>query len=430
LIKRLAIAVLGLLALGVAGFAALAWRSGYAPIEPRSAAGFAPGLIADGEKLSGAGDCAICHTAKDGKPFAGGLALETTFGVIYSLNITPDVKTGIGAWSEEAFARAMREGVARDGSHLFPAFPYNHFTKATDGDIAALYAFLMTREPVSAPPRDNALLFPLNIRALQEGWKLLFFRAGRFSPDINRSPDWNRGAYLAEGLGHCGACHTPRNFLGAEKADRAYTGAMIDGELAPALTEANYAPVPWGEDELFAYLRNGTSRFHGRAGGPMAAVVHEGLEKLPDADIRALAVYFADIGKTGSHAQEIAVASQRATDANRLDLQHRNEPGANLYVAACASCHYNSPGATNPLRPSLAAASLVNAPDPTDLIRVMLGGRHAQMPAFGKGLDDADVALIASYLRKSRTGSAPWPHLDQDVARIRAEDGAAAARVP
>jgi mono/diheme cytochrome c family protein len=387
-------------------------------------------LIAEGEELSGAGDCAICHTVKDGKPLAGGLALATAFGVIYSTNITPDVKTGIGSWSEEAFARAMHEGVVRDGSHLFPAFPYNHFTEATDSDIAALYAFLMTRTPGSAPPRENALPFPLNIRALQEGWKLLFFRAGQLSPDVNRSRDWNRGAYLAEGLGHCGACHTPRNFLGAEKANRAYAGAMIDGTLAPALTDANYAPVPWSEDELFAYLRTGTSRYHGRAGGPMAAVVHEGLAKLPDADIHALAVYLVDVGKTASRAQEIAAASQRANDADRLDLEHRNESGANLYVAACASCHYNSPGAPNPLRPALGAASLVNAPEPTDLIRAMLDGRHAQMPAFGQGLDDADIALIAGYLRKSRTSSAPWPHLDQDVARIRAADGVAAAPIP
>jgi mono/diheme cytochrome c family protein len=169
LIKRIAFAVTIVLAVGLAGFAALAWRSAYSPIEPPNASAFAPNLVADGEKLSGAGDCAICHTVKDGKPFAGGLELETTFGVIYSPNITPDVKTGIGSWSEEAFARAVREGVARDGSHLFPAFPYNHFTNATDSDIAALYAFLMTRAPVNAPPIENKLPFPLNIRALQEG---------------------------------------------------------------------------------------------------------------------------------------------------------------------------------------------------------------------------------------------------------------------
>jgi mono/diheme cytochrome c family protein len=188
----------------------------------------------------------------------------------------------------------------------------------------------MTRAPVSAPPHENTLTFPLSIRALQEGWKLLFFRAGSLPHDVNRTPDWNRGAYLAEGLGHCGACHTPRDALGAETTNRSYAGAMIDGQLAPPLTSANYAPVPWSEGELFAYLRTGTSRFHGRAGGPMAAVVHEGLAKLPDVDVRALAVYFADIGKTASHAQEIAIASQRATDADRLDLEHRDEPGATL----------------------------------------------------------------------------------------------------
>ena len=430
MVKRIAIGLLLLVAVGLAGFFALAWRPAKARIEPPNASAFAPSLVAEGEKLAGAGDCAVCHTVKGGQPFAGGLAIPTTFGIVYSSDITPDAETGIGSWSEKAFRRAMHEGVARDGSHLFPVFPYTHFTEATDGDVAALYAFLMTRKPVSAPPRDSTLPFPLNIRALQEGWKLLFFRAGRFSPDDQRQPDWNRGAYLAEGLGHCGACHTPRNALGAEETHQAYAGALVDNQMAPPLTDANYAPVPWSEAELFSYLRTGTSRFHGSARGQMAEVVHEGLSKLPDADIHALAVYFAELGKTASHSQQIAAASLRASDADRLDLLQADEPGARLYNAACASCHYNAPGMPNEHRPELADVTLVNAPDPVELIRTILQGRHAQMPAFARGLDDSDIAEIAAYLRKSRTTSAPWPHLDQDVARIRAADDADASRAP
>ena len=183
LLKRLFIAFVGLVILGPAGFIVLAWRSAIAPVAPPAAASFPPELVARGETLADGGYCATCHTAKGGQRFAGGYAMQTPFGVIYSTNITPDPETGIGTWSEAAFARAMREGVARDGSHLFPVFPYNHFTKLSDDDVRALYAYFMTRATVRAPAQTNGLPFPLNIRALQAGWKLLFFRPGRFQPD-------------------------------------------------------------------------------------------------------------------------------------------------------------------------------------------------------------------------------------------------------
>jgi len=167
----------------------------------------------------------------------------------------------------------MREGVARDGSHLFPAFPYNHFTKLADDDVRALYAYFMTRPPVHAPARTNGLPFPFNVRALQAGWKLLFFTPGRSQPDAAKSAEWNRGADLAQGLSHCGACHTPRNFLGGEKDGDAYAGALVDDWIAPPLTAANPAPAPWTQDERHNYLRNGVSVLHGTSAGPMAAVV-------------------------------------------------------------------------------------------------------------------------------------------------------------
>lgn len=426
--KRIFVGLIAILVIGIGGLAAFAWRPAIARINQPSPSTFAPELVARGEALAGAGYCATCHTAKGGAPYAGGYAMRTGFGTIYSTNITPDPETGIGAWSEEAFRRAMHEGVARDGSHLLPAFPYDHFTKLTNEDVSALYAYLMTREPVRASAHENTVPFPLNIRALQAGWKLLFFRPGRFEAQPEHGPEWNRGAYLAEGISHCGACHTPRNLLGAERSDQAYAGASIDNWLAPPLTKANPSPVPWSQDEFSAYLRNGLSRFHGTAAGPMSPVVHDGLAKLPDADVEALAAYFADVSGAAGRMDEARPAIDRALAANQAGIGQQYDAAARLYTAACASCHYNS-GSPNPLRPDLALNSAVNLSDPTNLIHVILSGVTAKegapdvvMPAFSHGLDDAEVARIAAYLRATRTTSAPWPDLEKTVAAIRAQD--------
>ena len=243
--KRVPAVIAGLVVLGVLGFVTLAWRPAIAPISPPPPGSFAPDLVAKGEALSGGGFCAVCHTAEGGQIYAGGYPMQTPFGIIYSTNITPDPETGIGTWSEAAFTRAMHEGVARDGSHLFPAFPYDHFTKLSDNDVKALYAYFMTRPPFRSPAKGNTIPFPLNIRYLQAGWKLLFFRPGRYEFDAAKSAEWNRGAYLALGLSHCGACHTPRNLVGAEKAGDAYAGAVVDNWIAPALTAENPSPAPW-----------------------------------------------------------------------------------------------------------------------------------------------------------------------------------------
>lgn len=426
LFKRLLIGLAVVLALGLLGFAAIAWKPAIAPIVPPAAAAFAPDMVARGEVLAGAGYCATCHTAKGGAPYAGGYPMVTSFGTIYSTNITPDPETGIGAWSKDAFRRAMHEGVARDGSHLFPAFPYDHFSKLTDGDVEALYAYLMTREPVRASAPANTIPFPLNIRALQAGWKLLFVRLGRFEPDAGRGPEWNRGAYLAEGISHCGACHTPRNLLGAEDHSRDYAGAAIDNWLAPPLTSANPSPVAWSESELAAYLRTGVSRLHGTAAGPMSAVVHDGLARLPDADIQALAVYFADLDDAAAREGQARPAIERALAADAASTGPQDDPAARLYAVACASCHYNGGGTLDPLRPDLALNSAVNLPDPTNLIRVILFGIDAKsgasgivMPGFARGFSDADVEGIAAYLRATRTSYPPWPDLAAKIAAIR-----------
>ena len=204
------------IAVGVVAYAALAWRPSIAPIEPPAPQSFAAEQVARGKMLASAGNCAACHTVAGGPAFAGGYAMPTPFGTIYTTNITPDRETGIGAWSLAAFTRALREGVSRDGKHLFPAFPYNHFALLTDDDIGALYAYLMSLPPVKARTQPNTIPFPLDIRALQAGWKMIYFKPEPFRPDSSKSEEWNRGAYLAEGLAHCGACHTPRYIRGAE----------------------------------------------------------------------------------------------------------------------------------------------------------------------------------------------------------------------
>jgi mono/diheme cytochrome c family protein len=426
LFKRWFLGLVGLVILGLLGFIALAWHQAIAPIAPPAAASFPPELVARGEALAGGGYCATCHTAKGGQRFAGGYAMRTPFGVIYSTNITPDPETGIGTWSEVAFARAMREGIARDGSHLFPAFPYNHFTKLSDDDVRALYAYFMTQPPVRAPARTNGLPFPLNIRALQAGWKLLFFTPGRFQSDAAKSAEWNRGAYLAQGLSHCGACHTPRDFLGAEKDGEAYAGALIDDWIAPPLTDANPAPAPWTQDELHNYLRSGVSVLHGTAAGPMSAVVHGGLSSLPDSDVQAIALYFADIDRARDREAAIDAAVARAMSYAPLGTGPEFDADARLYTAACASCHYNAGKAPLAARPDLALNTALNLPDPTNLVQVMLRGVGASegmpgvvMPGFARAFTDADIARIAAYLRRTRTNLPPWIDLDNKITAVR-----------
>ena len=286
MIRRFAIAILAVPVLGTVGLLLLARRPVIAPIERPIAQRFSAESVAKGEALAAAGHCASCHTRPGGQPFAGGYGVNTPFGVIYGTNITPDPKSGIGNWSIEAFIRAMHEGVARDGSHLFPAFPYYAYTKLSDDDVEALYAYLMTRPAATASVPANTLPFPFKVRALQEGWKILFFKGGRFQANPSKSDEWNRGAYLAEALSDCTACHTPRNSLGAERTGHAYAGAVIDGWIAPALDESNPSPVPWTQEELFTYLRSGVTALHGTTGATMTPVIREGLalSAVPDSD--------------------------------------------------------------------------------------------------------------------------------------------------
>lgn len=421
MVKKVLLAILAVAVIGLAGFLAFAYRPSIAAVTTPQQ--FDPALVARGEVLAAGGYCATCHTAKDGAPYAGGYPIRTAFGTLYSTNITPDVETGIGGWSEEAFRRAMHQGVARDGSHLFPAFPYDHFTGLSDQDVSALYAYLMTRPAVHAPATPNDVPFPLNWRALQAGWKLLFFKEGRYQPDAARDAEWNRGAYLAEALGHCGACHTPRNALGAEQRDKAYAGAVIDGWIAPALTSANPSPVPWSTPELAAYLATAVSTHHGTAVGPMSPVVHDGIAKLSPADQQALVRYTESLGGGDGRAAQAAPALVRAAAAEAAFVR---DPAGRQFAAACAACHYNGGKAPVALRPDIALNSAASLDEPTNLIRVMLFGVASRegapgvvMPGFG-GLSDAELARLAGYIRRTHSGKPAWTDLEDKVAAVRA----------
>lgn len=431
MIRRIAIAILAVAFFGLVGLFLLARRPAIAPIARPTPASFSAESIAHGETVAAAGHCVSCHTRLGGQPFAGGYGVNTPFGIIYGTNITPDPKTGIGSWSLAAFTRAMREGVSRDGSHLFPAFPYYAYTELWDDDVKALYSYLMTRPAVSATVPPNPLPFPLDIRAFQEGWKILFFRSKRYRNDPAKSPEWNRGAYLSEALSDCGGCHTPRNGLGAEKLREAYAGAVIDNWIAPALTEANPSPVPWTQEELFSYLRTGVSRLHGAAtAATMTPVIRDGLALpvVPDADVRALAMYFSDIDHAGARVSGVEAAVRQAVKTSSLGSGQEYDPDANLYAAACLSCHYN--GGTVPVatRPELALNSALTLAEPINFIQPVLrgignadGAPGLVMPAYASSLTDAEVARLAAYLRRTRTTRPPWTDLEKRVSAARRE---------
>jgi nicotinate dehydrogenase subunit B len=409
-------------AIGVAA-AVLPWRS-IAPIARPDASVYAAATIARGAQLAALGDCAVCHTVVNGVLNAGGRAIETPFGTIYSTNITPDPETGIGAWSYPAFERAMREGIHRDGRQLYPAFPYTHFAKTSDADLQALYAYLMAQPAVRADTPKPALAFPFNWRPLLAGWNALFHVAKPFVADATQSAAWNRGAYLVEGLGHCGACHSPRNALGAEKANAYLAGGFAEGWEAPPLTSLSHAPIPWSEDELYAYLRTGESRFHGVAAGPMAPVVRE-LASLPDQDIRAMAVY---LGSFNQNAIAKADQDKLAAQLETLTLTRAvsaSAAGARIYQGACAVCHQVGGPALFGSRPSLALNSNLHSATPDNLIQVILHGIATPafsdlgyMPGFKDSMSPDQLAELVSYLRAQfAPDKPPWTGVRAAVGR-------------
>jgi nicotinate dehydrogenase subunit B len=409
-------------AIGIAA-AVLPWRS-IAPITRPDPSVYSAATIARGRQLAALGDCAVCHTAINGVINAGGRALETPFGAVYSTNITPDPATGIGAWSYPAFERAMRVGIHRDGRHLYPAFPYTHFARTTDADLQALYAYLMAQPPARAEGPKTALAFPFNLRPLMAGWNALFHRAGTFEADATQSTVWNRGAYLVEGLGHCGACHSPRNAFGAEKTAAYLAGGFAEGWEAPPLTSLSHAPIPWNEDELFAYLRTGESRFHGVAAGPMAPVVKE-LASLPDQDIRAMAVYLSSFNEKAISQPDQDALAANLENITGARVASTSAIGARLYEGACAVCHRVGGAPLFGSRPSLALNSNLHSAVPDNLIQVILHGIASPvssdlgyMPGFKDSLSTDQVTELVSYLRRQfAPGKPAWVDVHAAVSR-------------
>lgn len=413
---------------GMVGIAAalVPWRAAIAPVSPPGPEYFSAAAIERGRLVAAAGDCAVCHTTTDGVRFAGGLGIDTPFGTVFSTNITPDVESGIGSWPYSAFERAMRSGIHRNGKHLYPAFPYTAYAKVTDGDLQALYAYLMSQTPVAAVTPRNRLAFPFNLRPLMAVWNLMFHRDGVYAANPAQSADWNHGAYLVEALGHCSGCHSPRNVLGAEQRGGAHlTGGWVDGWEAPALTAASAAPASWTRADFYDYLRTGYSSHHGAAAGPMADVVRE-LSALPDDDLRAMATYLAAL--SSATPRDVTSAPDARARTNAVALDALDALGERIYGGACAVCHEADQGPpTLGIKVPLEPTTTLHAASANNLIKVLLEGVRnppyaalGYMPAFHDTLDDAQVARLAGYLRaRFAPDEPPWRDVAGSVARIR-----------
>ncbi|MFM7012949.1 MAG: molybdopterin cofactor-binding domain-containing protein [Betaproteobacteria bacterium] len=419
---------------GIAGLS-LSWIGlrGPAPIAPITQ--FNPTLysaqtIEKGRQLVALGNCVTCHTAPGGQPNAGGLGIQTPFGTVYSTNLTPDKDTGIGAWSLPAFRRAMRDGVSRDGHLLYPAFPYTSFKNMTDEDIASIYAYLMVQEPIAQNNPQTQLSAPFSYRPLMAVWNALYSEPATSQTLLfDQGELWNRGAYLVNGVGHCTACHTPRDMLGGEKLGQSFlSGAWIKGWEAPALTAASKSPVRWTEQSFYYYLRTGFSGQHGSAGGPMAPVVQQ-LASVPDSDIKAMAHYLASFQEPATlaqatHAAQDYVVAARTSSATLLGSAQR------MFTMACAACHHDGDG------PKLLGANVplalntnLHSDKPDNVIRVILEGVRKPasqaigfMPSFAGQLEDDQVSALVQYMRaRFAPDKAAWNNLEQSIARIRQE---------
>lgn len=389
---------------------ALAGLMLFAAVLPSRAAVLDAALVRRGRYLAIAGDCVSCHTRAEGKPFAGGLAFHTPFGTVYSPNITPDPQTGIGGWSQLEFDRALRTGVGKDGEHLYPVFPYPYFTKISDEDVAALYAYLRAIPAVKYSAPANDMTFPFGQRALLRIWKSLYFKEGRFSADQTKSVTWNRGAYLVEGLGHCSACHSPRNHLGGEKADELMTGGVYQESLddrpidwsAVNLTSGENGLQSWSLQDLTNYLKLGYSP-HASVHGPMISVVMNSTRNLTREDDQAIATYLK------------ASAPNRQNDS-RPPPEHLVSIGETLYSIHCGTCHLPTGLGSDSTAPPLAGSSVVLTPNPASMINIVLRGpvlpdqppspewqnrKWQSMPAFGEKLSDEEAAALLSYVRSS-----------------------------
>ncbi|MFN4120352.1 c-type cytochrome [Acidovorax sp.] len=392
-------------ALAVLGIAAAALVTlnlrGEAPLPAAETLHITPELVQRGDYLARVGNCMACHTTQGGAPYAGGRGIETPFGVVHSSNLTPDKVHGIGTWTSAEFWRAMHHGRSKDGRLLYPAFPYPNYTQVTREDSDAIFAYLQSQPAVAEPNRAHALRFPYSTQAALSVWRALFFAPGAPQPQPTQTAEYNRGAYLVNGLGHCTACHTPRNALGATTDARAFSGGLIPVQnwYAPALNAAHEAGVKeWRTEDIAALLQTGVAP-QGSVLGPMAEVVFRSTQYLTDADARAMALYLQALPQQSA----VNRASPPAPSAAAMAR------GAKMYEQHCAACHgeqgQGEPGAF----PALAGNRAVTLADPTNLVRVVLQGgylpatagnpRPHGMPPFQQVLSDEDIAAVTTFVR-------------------------------
>ena len=405
--------VLGLAVLIVIGIAVL-FIADAGDVEPITPVAMTPeakaAQIEHGRYLAVAGDCVACHTRPGGEPFAGGLAFLTPFGKIYSPNITPDKKTGIGDWSATDIYRALHLGKDPHKANLYPAFSYPYYTKVSRQDAADMAAYLQALTPVSYTPPKNEMKFPFNIRFLVKGWNLLHFRPGHFKPDPSKSAEWNRGAYLVEGLGHCGACHTPKNSLLGDKGKQALQGGLIEDWFASDITNnAQTGLGKWSEEEIAQFLKTG-SNVHAIAYGTMVEVITNSTSQMTDADLKAIAVYLKSVpGAPKQPAPPKPAAAMMAS-------------GEAIYAKECGDCHIEDGSGVPELYTPLAGNHNLNVTDPTSTIRIILNGQENAfsgegMPGYAK-LSDKEIAAVATYIRNSFGNAAPEV-TEAEVKRLR-----------
>jgi mono/diheme cytochrome c family protein len=404
-------------------FAAAAGLSAFLGITPLSAAPDNFDQVERGRYLVTVGDCAACHMSPRGQVqgsagFIGGRPIETPFGQIVAPNITPDVETGIGKWNADQFYRAMHEGVRPDGARLYPAFPYTYFTRTTREDSDAIFAYLRTLDPVHNEVDRNTLPFPYNIRAAMLGWNMLFFEPGEFRADPARSPEWNRGAYLVEGLGHCGACHTPKNMLGGDRDSQRFSGGPLQGWFATNLTGDERTGLgAWSAEEIVQYLQTGRNA-RSAASGPMAEVVQYSTSLMSQADLRAIATYLKE--------PPVQLAATNRTPLAAGD--ERMKIGEAIYLDRCMACHTRSGEGVPNMFPRLAGSQVVQQEGSDTVLRVVLQGVRAAytphaptapaMPTFGWRLNDEQLAAVTTYIRNAWGNAAP-PVTADDARRMR-----------
>jgi mono/diheme cytochrome c family protein len=390
------------------------------PAELRSAS-----LVRRGKYLTEAADCAACHTATGGVPYAGGRGFRTGFGTLYSPNITPDRQTGIGTWSDADFLRAIHKGVAKDGSRLYPAFPYESYTAITDADALAIKAYLFSLAPVHAPAPANQMGFPFNQRWLMTFWSLFYNPDRRFEPRPERSAQWNRGAYLTEALAHCGDCHTPRNLGQAPDNRRKFAGAVADGWRAYNITQDRASGIgAWSDAQIADYLKTGHTVGRGSAGGPMAEAVDVSLSKIAPTDIQAMVVYLRSIPPVATKDLP-APKAQAASDSHRIMMGESDARGKQVFEGACVSCHGWSGQSLITSDATLVGARSVNDVTAVNVAQAVLNGvgrpaPYLSMPAFRNAYSDVEIAAVANYVtaRFGAKGSSLTP---KTVAGLRAQ---------